>query len=90
MPNKKQPIAPIFRGERPHGEVIEGHLWIEDGSGCYYIQLKEEPQTNHVIKPESLKMSLDGKEWYSMERIEELIELGERYEDLGNYYEQRK
>ena len=75
-PNKKQPIVPVFSGERPHGEVIEGIYFPSREQS--YIELKEGGA--HPIKPETLQMSLDGKEWYSMGRIEELIELGLQYE----------
>jgi hypothetical protein len=71
MPNKKQPIVPVFRGERYHGETIEGIYFPSREQS--YIELKEGGA--HPIKPETLQMSLNGKEWYSMEEIEEALNI---------------
>jgi len=78
MTNKKQPIVPVFRGERYHGEIIEGILFPSKKQP--YIETKE--GYYHAVKPETIKMSLDDEKWYSMERLGEIIRMGEKYERM--------
>jgi hypothetical protein len=83
MPTHK-PIVPMFQAERPHGEVIEGFHWLES-SGCHYICLKNEPQTPHVIKPETIKLSFDsGQTWRTMDEVQEALSLKENLLQLVN------
>ena len=80
MPNKKQPIVPVFKAKEAFsGEEIEGDFYYDQDFKEWNISRRDYCKEN-FIKPETLQMSLDGKEWYSMERIEELIELGLQYE----------
>ena len=80
MTNKKQPIVPVFRGERYHGEIIDGELLYDRDIAQYYI-VNYETNTHHAVKSETIEISLnDGQEWYTMDRLAKLIELGLQYE----------
>jgi hypothetical protein len=89
MSNNK-PIVPVFSAnrinssERVKGSMVTTFFYgnstprmIPDGE---IIGGDYEPMYENEISLNTLKMSLDGERFYSMERIEELIELGLQYE----------
>ncbi len=74
--NKSENIVPVFSGERYHGETIEG-IYFPSGEQPY-IELKEGGA--HPVKPETLKMSLDGSKWHTMEQLKEALEFKAEYD----------
>jgi len=77
MTNKKQPIVPVFRGERYHGELIQG-LYFLGRIEQTYIELQDGHV--HAVKPETLQMSLDGENWHSMEEVRDALEFKAEYD----------
>ena len=69
----QQPIKPVFRGVRYHGESIEGDYYNDPEVDQSYI-VEYENNTPHAVKPETLQISLDGENFYSMEFVREAIE----------------
>jgi hypothetical protein len=78
MGNNK-PIVPLFSGKNQNKSEAKGNCYEMAKSGKILIYNTD----SHLAErcdPNTLKMSLDGERFYSMERIEELIELGLQYE----------
>ena len=89
MSNKtdnKETIVPMFKADclRYEGEEIIGSLdsshqdW-PDNIGILAHDLDLHYRSRY-IKPETIQISLDGQEWYTMDRLSKLIELGLQYE----------
>lgn len=74
-----KPILPIFRAQRYHSEIIEGGYFTAINTGQSYIVGNN--AAPHCVRPETVEISIDnGENWYSMERLNELMEKGHEYE----------
>ena len=72
--NKTNQEVIVFRGERYHGEIIEGDLLYDREIAQYYI-IEYVSNTHHAVKEETLQISLNnGQEWYSMSEVAEALE----------------
>ena len=73
MKNKEKPIVPVFSGIAKNGTSITGNCFEYNGKralvydGTDLISLS--------IKPETLKISIDGKNFYTMDEVEEALAL---------------
>ena len=86
--NKSKPVVPVFKANRTGTEGWKIPVNIIDVSAMSNGSVTKRKA---IIKPyldcykvdnSSLEISLDGTKFYTMERLKELIELGEQYEDL--------
>ena len=72
--NKQTESGPVFRAERYHGEEITGDYLKDREMGQSYI-VEIQSAEPHPVKPETLQISFDGKEFYSMSECRDALEM---------------
>ncbi len=79
----KENAIPVFRAWCERDSEDREGCYVTDGNvNEIFTRLKNGEMYASKIDIETLQMSLDGEKFYSMERVKELIELGEQYGDL--------